>query len=147
VLSNTGCILSRCSEPNGVNGFHDLVEKDLDVSEQAIVGRLTKLRVAGDTWIAGDLTAEPESYDAADQVSPVDDLEPKAPILHRVVVTSEEESWKLGPDEIVHLLVQEFGPLAEEGEEEKLILETDGCLIHDVVIVVHPFSPLLFDQS
>jgi len=145
VLSYTGCIQSRRSDADGANGFHDLVEKDLDSSEQVIASRFTKLRVAGETWIPGDLTAEPDSYEAdkddeSSSDDSVDNIESKGPVLHRAA-TSDGDSWKLEPDEIIPLLIEEFGPLAEEGEEEKLILETDGCLIQDVIIVVHPFTP------
>jgi sterol 3beta-glucosyltransferase len=148
VFYGAGCIQSRSSEDVAANAFHDLVGKDLDSSQQAIVSRIAKLTVAGDTWLPGDLTAEPDSdvvedTDESSSGSSVDDslaFESKSP-GHRAE-TSDMDGWKLEPDEILDLLIQEFGPLAEEGEEEKLILETDGSLIHDVAMVVHKSLPV-----
>lgn len=62
-----------------------------------------------------------------------------SPSIYRPVPRETEErehSWQLSPDEIIKLLEGEFGVLADENVEEKLLLETDGCLFHDVVIVV-----------
>ncbi len=58
------------------------------------------------------------------------------PAFHRTA-TTDSDAWKLEPAEIVRLLVDEFGPLAAEGEKpEKLIFEADGCMFNGVVIVV-----------
>lgn len=48
---------------------------------------------------------------------------------------SDADEEKLTPEEVVRLLVEEFGPLAEEGEE-RLVLETDAALVRDVVVLV-----------
>ena len=48
----------------------------------------------------------------------------------------DSEAPELAPNETVSLLIQEFGPLAAGGEQEKLIIEADGAWIDDVVILV-----------
>jgi sterol 3beta-glucosyltransferase len=54
--------------------------------------------------------------------------------------TLDGEKWRRCSTETIKLLIEEFGPLAQEGEEEeeeKLIVEADGAFFHqDVVILV-----------
>ncbi|KAF7980122.1 hypothetical protein HWV62_39545 [Athelia sp. TMB] len=127
--------------PDVVAGFADLVGGNLTSTEEAIAGRLAKLSVTGNTWIgAGDkLESEPESYDSedTDKDSNSDDTQTD----ETTPAGSEEgsgESWQISPEEAVRLMVEEFGPLAPEGEE-KLVIEADGVIIGDVVVlgVIH----------
>ncbi|KAJ3788352.1 glycosyltransferase family 1 protein [Lentinula aff. detonsa] len=113
-------------DPTTKDGFDELVAKDLDQNELAAVGRSARLDVAGTTWTDAEFTSEPESY--SDDTS----LPKFHPQFHRVA-TTEGDSWKLSQDELVKLLVQEFGPLGED--EEKLIFEADALMFSDVLIV------------
>lgn len=134
-----------------VTGFADLIAGGLDSSEKAITGRLAKIAVRGDTWTSGDATTDPESYESDSDTddSPVVDSsqsesenspEGSPPPFQRSS-TADGDKWRLEPEEIVNLLVDEFGPLAGEGEEEKLIVEADGALFRDIFIVVcSPFT-------
>lgn len=136
-----------------LGGFADLVGRDLGPSEKAIAGRWAKLSVAGDSWTPGvehdelnlgpgphealppgfEITSDSEELDSPSEEHPEFDFE--APVIRRTTTTNDE-SWKLEPDEIVRLLVQEFGSLTANDEEEKVILETDGCLFQDVIVMV-----------
>jgi sterol 3beta-glucosyltransferase len=130
------------SENEVVKGFTDLVAVDLesDSKAKAITDRFAKIAVTGDSW-PGPF-AEPESYEPdvdMDKYS-LDDGEkegsrPLTPPNISRSSTLDREAPKLTSDEIIDLLVQEFGPLAAEGEEEKLIIEADAAWIHDVVIL------------
>lgn len=119
---------SPCSK----DGFDQLVAKDLSSKELAAVGRSARLDVADASWTDGDFTAEPESYNEQCSI-------PSDPEFHRVA-TLDTDKWKLEPDEIVHILVGEFGAL---GEDEKLIFEADAFIFNDVLIAVS-LSCLLF---
>ncbi|KAG6866280.1 hypothetical protein C0991_006376 [Blastosporella zonata] len=132
ILAKYGCIDCRQSHKDGSNGFADLVCHDLSQCEQAVAAQVNKLSVARPS-------AEDVSYSAnVDEKDLEGDAEfvPPSPIINRVE-TDEPAPWKLEPAKIIDLLVDEFGPLTVEGEEEKLLLETDGCLIQDVFIVVY----------
>jgi sterol 3beta-glucosyltransferase len=127
-----------------VNGFADLIARDLnsDSPENAITGRLANLTVTGDSWPDAGLFAEPESYGSEgdnDELSSQDDYKkdgerPLAPSPSRSL---SADSSIPAPDEIIDLLIEEFGPLAADGEEEKLIIEADGAWLHDVVVLVY----------
>ncbi|KAJ3828774.1 glycosyltransferase family 1 protein [Lentinula raphanica] len=111
------------------DGFDELVAKDLDQNELAAIGRSARIGVAGTTWTdAAEFTSEPESYSEDTSV-------PKSDSQFHRVATTDGDSWKLEQDELVKLLVQEFGPLAGEEEEEKLIFEADAVMFSDVLIV------------
>jgi sterol 3beta-glucosyltransferase len=83
------------------------------------------------------IVAEPESYaeerddslDLSDDSSSCDI--PSAPASKR----SATDAWKLEPAEVIRLIIDEFGPIAPDGEEEKLLLETDGGIIKDISII------------
>lgn len=128
VLVHSGCIDSRCPDKNGSNGFADLVGQDLNKSEQAAAGRLTRLSATQLSWTSSDDTDTSEESEG-------EELFADGPVIHRVK-TDDDDPWKLEPAEIIDLLVEEFGPLAADGEEEKLVLEIDGCLIYDALIIV-----------
>lgn len=136
---------SRDSDPDipesRRTGYNHLVIDDLTPSERADIGQATKLAVTGDTWTPGNLTEEPEPYDEDDgssQDTAVHAIIESSPIptFHRPA-TMDTDSWKLEPQKIVELLVNEFGSLTEgEDKPEKLILESDGCMFNGVVILV-----------
>jgi sterol 3beta-glucosyltransferase len=119
-----------------VKGFADLIAGDLNPGspEKAITDRLAKLAVTGDSWPDAEIFAEPEAYESD---SDDDELPPEDG-------KTEKRPWELAPDEIVKLLIQEFGPLTVGGEEEKLIIEADGAWLHDVVILVRGYVFLIF---
>lgn len=148
VLVSNGCIEDRRPDQDGANGFEDLVAKDLTLAEQAAASRAAKLsfRATGavPSWTpspTSSISEEPETYteepddslDGSDESSTICDV--PAPVLHRSG-TTDSDAWKLEPEEVIRLIVNEFGPLAPEGEEEKLLLETDGGLIKDISILV-----------
>ncbi|KAF8827687.1 hypothetical protein HHX47_DHR4000057 [Lentinula edodes] len=112
-------------DSNTKGGFDELVAKDLDQNELDAVERSARLDVAGTTWTDAEFTSEPDSY-SDDTLIPNFD-----PQFHRVA-TLDGDSWKLDSDELVNLLVQEFGSL---GEDEKLIFEADAFMFSDVLIV------------
>ncbi|KAF9468587.1 glycosyltransferase family 1 protein [Collybia nuda] len=137
VLAGSGCINSRGSDKNGANGFADLVGRDLNSSEKAVAGRIARLCVTQYSWTPDDPTAEIDTHEepkSPDHQSWELEKPLESPVIHRVQADNDD-TWKLNPRQIIDLLVQEFGPLTSEGEEERLVLETDGCLIHDVIIV------------
>lgn len=139
------CNSGRSKASEAAKGFADLVAGDLDTPERAIAGRYAKISVAGESLTDAGLNPELESYDAASDSSDSslhDDVlktpgseQPTTPDTSDSIPV-DNESWELSPDEIINLLIQEFGPLAAEGEEEKLIIEADGALLQDVIILV-----------
>lgn len=121
--------------PGNHNGFAHLIAKDLDSSDKAVAGRVAKISVTGDTWV--DFTSEPESYSGSSEPPFADEQEeassdniaiPDGPV--------DKQISKLSPAEIVGLIVDEFGSLAVDDEEEALILEADGALSLHVLILV-----------
>jgi sterol 3beta-glucosyltransferase len=136
---------SRSKGSAVVEGFADLVAGDLDSPEKAIAGRFAKLSVAGESLSDESISPEVESIDTGSDSS--DSSHPEAVKKKEDPVTpdasdsqtADSDTWELAPDEVVNLIVQEFGPLAADGEEEKLIIESDGALLQDVVIlgVIH----------
>ncbi|KAG5641414.1 hypothetical protein DXG03_005259 [Asterophora parasitica] len=142
VLVSTGCINCRStiSHGDGTNGFADLVRNDLSLAEQQAADRVAKLSVAqfpdsDESDSSFSFSDESSTHSTADtDVDAAPPCQTNSPVIHRVQA-EEGDPWKLDPPKIVDLLVEEFGPLAAPDEEEKLVLETDGCLIHDVFIV------------
>ncbi|KAJ7784602.1 glycosyltransferase family 1 protein [Mycena metata] len=145
VLASNGCIEGRETNKDGTNGYEALVAKDLSAEEQALACRSARLRATGSSpsWTTSPTTTiveEPESYEEErdDTLDDSDDsssthCDIPAPVLKRS--GTQADTWRLEPEEVIRLLVNEFGPLAIEGEEEKLLLETDGGLIKEVAIV------------
>ncbi|TFY81952.1 hypothetical protein EWM64_g2070 [Hericium alpestre] len=129
-----------------VTGFSHLVGKDLDPRERAVADRLAKLAVSN--WMPGGdgiLSEEPDSDEAeleAETSSSSGDetsiLSPISAVNEALPSGSGDVEERLEPDDIVRLLSEEFGPLADEGEE-KLLLEADGAVFRDVIIlgVIH----------
>ncbi|KAF7314233.1 Glycosyltransferase family 1 protein [Mycena kentingensis (nom. inval.)] len=143
ILTDNGLI----EESKQENGFDALVGKDLSAAEIAIVSRATKLAATGDrpSWTPSPqssvfaLVEESASY--VDETDAVTDAETDstAPSEEHPGSAADSESWKLDSSQIISLLVDEFGALAPQGEEEKLVLEADGGLVKDVSIlgVIH----------
>lgn len=127
--------------PEAGKGFADLVAGDLSPSDRAIAGRFATLSVTGDSWLDQSLSLEPESHESA--VDKNDTQTQGSTPVPSIRVANGQESWRISPDEVVDLMIQEFGPLAVEGEEEKLIIEADGALVDDVVILVNEPLSLL----
>ncbi|KAA1469801.1 UDP-Glycosyltransferase/glycogen phosphorylase [Dentipellis sp. KUC8613] len=136
-----------------LSGFVQLVGKDLDPAERVVSSRLAQLTVGN--WMPGGdgmLSDEPDSdeLDETDSTdtsssthdsstaeavrSPVDAVWPTSPSRNRSPTRMSTVDEKMEPDEIVSLLNEEFGALGEPGEET-LLLEADGALIQDVVII------------
>ncbi|KAJ7675882.1 glycosyltransferase family 1 protein [Mycena polygramma] len=142
VLANYGCIEDRETHKDGTNGFEDLVRKDLTPQEQGIASYAAQLRTTGSSpsWTpspTSSIVDEPETYTEEEDSSldlSTESCDIPAPVLHRSG-TLDSDAWKLEPDEIIRLLRNEFGPLAPDGEEEKLLLETDGGIMKDVTII------------
>jgi sterol 3beta-glucosyltransferase len=146
VLVQGGCTRrsSTDSDPGTANleGVTNLIGRALEgATKDNASDQLVKLSVAGDTFTPTELTEEPESYD--DDTESTEDQSIDQSIDLEVTPegasTPDSESWKLSPVEIVDLLVQEFGPLADQADPEdceELISETDVGLFQDVVILV-----------
>ncbi|KAF7365254.1 Glycosyltransferase family 1 protein [Mycena venus] len=124
VLAVNGCIEDRESHQDGVNGFADLIGKDLTAEEQALASHAAKLRVTGAApfWTpsrSGTIVKEPESYEEEDSSLDLSDDSSSTTFNQKKSFVCSSTS---------------LAPLAPEGEEEKLVLETDGGLIKDVAI-------------
>jgi len=134
---------------NSLNGFSQLVARDLDDNERAVSEKLARLTVsnwsaarsaalsAGVDFDGSDESASDEEHEHEhehDKASPGGGGAAQAPEV-------PELEDKLTHEEILDLLQQEFGALAPPGEE-KLLLESDATLFQDVVILVRPFSEI-----
>jgi sterol 3beta-glucosyltransferase len=135
LLVREGCWGKGCrrADSSGVDGFANLVGRDLDPSEQAtiVADRLTKLTVTGDHWTSEELTAEPDSYASDETLIDTDSQTSKSSQS-----STDSKNWTPAPKELIHLFAEEFGALAAEGEEEELIFEADVGLFLDVVLLV-----------
>ena len=143
VLRCAGCLrkplTSRSRSSKG--GFESLVRNDLNQSELAIANHDAKVAATTGSWIPADLESKDSvQYDAEDESTISSDSSLDAdlalPIIHRVPNHESEELAKLKPEEIVRILIEEFGQLAGPDEEELLLLETDGCLFSEISVVV-----------
>ncbi|KAF5382484.1 hypothetical protein D9615_002991 [Tricholomella constricta] len=134
VLVSSGCISCRCSQRDGTNGFADLVGHDLNQSEKVVADRAARLSVAQFPTNDEPDDDDDKKFTSNDEFNADRHQIPSSPVIHRVQA-DDGDPWKLDPLKVVNLLVEEFGPLAADDEEEKLVLETDGCMIHDVFIV------------
>jgi sterol 3beta-glucosyltransferase len=119
-----------------LQGFSRLVARDLDSSELAVSEKLAQLSVSN--WDSGGSTTLAPDVDLGEsEDSASDDEHDRALPRGGATQAAGEPDFedRLTPDEILDLLQQEFGALAPPGEE-KLLLETDASLLHDVVILV-----------
>lgn len=138
VLAGSDCLDSRSHDSEGSRGFADLVGRDLDSTEQAAAGHVARLRATRYSWGSYE-HFEPDSYDHSKILEDESEEEGRLSEPHSILPpdTEDSDSEKLEPVQIIHILIDEFGPLASEDENERLILETDGCMIsQDVFIVV-----------
>lgn len=130
-----------------LHGFTRLVGKDLPQSERQASVRIAQLTVNNYSTTAldegeGDFFDEDEESGSSTEgdssartsVTSVSDGSPA--VEHaKEGEDAAGTSEKLEPAQIVDLLEQEFGALAEPGEE-KLIAEADAALVQDVTILV-----------
>ena len=140
----------RCKRPTV--DFAELVGPDLDVAEKVEASKFAQ--ISADDWTTTSdeeeaqihYTDEPESFTDPEVAEPVEPSE--VPIESGVFITEPtqdipqedlppEPSASLTPDQIVSILIQEFGPLAAQGEEE-FLFQSDVAVIQDVVILVRP---------
>lgn len=147
VLLSTGCISPRDS-PNGTNGFDDLVGRDLTKSERAYANHDARILAASNSWVSladldeslfSDIDNNSEEIASITTTSTTQSSDSSArpkPAIHRASTIDSQSLESMEPEDIVNILIDEFGTIAAPGEEEKLILETDGALLHDVAIVV-----------
>ncbi|KAJ7212149.1 glycosyltransferase family 1 protein [Mycena pura] len=141
ILANNGFIENR---RDSVNGFDQLVGKHLTPEEASIACRAAKLAATGSapSWTPSSiLEEEPESYLESEEPDETLDTDESStlcdipqPVLNRTA-TLDSDAWKLEPDEIIRMLIDEFGALAPDGEEEKLLVETDGGFVKDIAII------------
>jgi sterol 3beta-glucosyltransferase len=132
-----------------VLSFAELVGRDLDEGEKTASSRFAQLASSG--WLSdgdaeavespvsyGDAGSATESHSApstprSGQRSHIADSGYGTASVHE---KEELEDRSLTPNEIVNLLVDEFGSLADDGEEEQLVTEGDGGFLQDVTILV-----------
>jgi sterol 3beta-glucosyltransferase len=142
VLRCAGCVKPLTfRSKTSKSGFESLVRNDLNQSELEIADHDAKVAATTGSWIPVDLdSGDSVQYDAEDEYRISNDSSPDAdlalPAIHRVPNHESEELAKLKPEEIVPILIQEFGELAGPDEEELLLLETDGCLFSEISVVV-----------
>ncbi|KIK07950.1 glycosyltransferase family 1 protein [Laccaria amethystina LaAM-08-1] len=141
VLRCAGCVKPLTfRSKTSKSGFESLVRNDLNQSELEIADHDAKVAATTGSWIPVDLdSGDSVQYDAEDEYRISNDSSPDAdlalPAIHRVPNHESEELAKLKPEEIVPILIQEFGELAGPDEEELLLLETDGCLFSEISVV------------
>ncbi|KAF8809557.1 glycosyltransferase family 1 protein [Phlegmacium glaucopus] len=124
VLLHSGCINPYGVCPKGTTGFADLVGRDLNKCERALLDRDAQLYAVEKAWSYSE--PNPEGFNSSNIVQPD---------IHRASSVDNECLTYLKPQDIVNIMIQEFGPVAAPGDEERLLLETDGALIHDIAVV------------
>ncbi|KAF9013495.1 glycosyltransferase family 1 protein [Cyathus striatus] len=136
VLVNSGC-----DQVHQDDGFNDLVARDLSNSERAIVDHSKKFTAARNSWMS-TRDADPDNSAASiteDDKSEATISSVEAALSHSTPRRSSSQdsdvSIKLEPDQIVSILIEEFGSLATDDSEEKLIMEADGCFLYDVAVI------------
>jgi sterol 3beta-glucosyltransferase len=121
-----------------LNGFSQLVARDLDDNERAASEKLVHLSVSNWASTQPNTLAPIVSADESDESASGDEHDSISPSSAIKETTEPGFDVQLTPGEILELLQQDFGALAPPGEEE-LLLETDATLFHDVVILVWLF--------
>ena len=148
-LLHSGCINPDGICPKGTTGFANLVGQDLSKCERALLDRDAQLHAVEAPWFL------PESDDDSQASSSEHEPTPEGfslsditlPDIHRVSSVDNKCLTYLEPKDIVNILINEFGPVAAPGDEEKLLLEADGCLIHDIAVVVSLMAHLYYLES
>jgi sterol 3beta-glucosyltransferase len=118
-----------------LNGFSQLVARDLDENERAVSDKFAQISVSN--WSAAGAHSLAPAVDPGESDESASDDEHDRISPGSAVKGADEPDFeaKLDPNEIVDLVEQEFGALAPKGEE-KLLLESDATLFQDVVILV-----------
>lgn len=126
-----------------LNGFSQLVGRDLDDHERVASEQLAQLTVSN--WApggSGNLAPDVGVDESEDSTS---EGEPDANLPSGVTpAAGESDEDKLTPEDVLELLQSEFGALAPP-EEEKLLLEADATLFQDVVILACPSSEIVHE--
>lgn len=161
ILLRSGCMNAEGGCPDQeTTAFIKLVGQDLSSCEKALASRNEKVFATNKPWIPGQQVQPDGIIDESEESSVGDSqssgsgsrsgsgrssatsgIDSVVPSIHRPVIHDSSED--LEPDEILKLIIEEFGVLAPANDEEKLLLETDGCLIHDVAVVVSIIHALL----
>jgi sterol 3beta-glucosyltransferase len=118
-----------------VQDFAELVGNDLEKPEQDVVSRFAQLAV--DNWTI-DESDHPDANIFTEEPESLSDEEEAARTL-----SQPEGGAPLSPERVIVLLNEEYGPLAPEGEE-RVLLDADGAVIQDVIILVSKLSWLAF---
>ena len=133
-------------DAESVRRFADLVGRDLDKANLPETERFAK--ITANSWLSesdgldGRPSAEPEAYELETESPPVESTElltesPREEKEQQIERPTVQSATSLAPEEIVKLLVDEFGPLTTDaGEEECLICEKDGAYFQEVAILV-----------
>ena len=147
VLLHSGCISPLGVCPKGTTGFADLVGHDLSKCERALLDRDAQLHAVETPWFLPD--SDDDSQTTEHEPTPegfsLSDI--TLPDIHRVSSVDNKCLTYLEPKDIVNILIKEFGPLTAPGAEERLLLEADGCLIHDIAVVVSLMMHLYYLKS
>ena len=148
VLLHSGCINPDGVCPKGTTGFADLVGHDLSKCERALLDRDAQLHAVETPWFLPDSDDDSQTsseHEPTPEGFSLSDI--KLPDIHRVQSVDNKCLTYLEPKDIVNILINEFGPVAAPGDEEKLLLEADGCLIHDIAVVVSLIMHLYYFKS
>lgn len=120
-----------------VAGFAELVGRDLDDDAKSDSARFAHFATAL-SWLPdedGEVTEEPSAYES--------DTASSSQSTNALVGA---ETHGLSSKQIVKVLEQEFGELADDGEEEALISEADVAFFQDVTILARtPSRPPLLE--
>lgn len=118
LLAHSGCIESPIST-NEDDSFAKFVGRELTLQEPD-----NSLLPENLPTVSGDVKWHPGEKIFT---SPLSTLRPTE--------TQEGEPWRLNPDTIVRLLIEESGPLTVGEENETLVMDVDGCLFAGVMIL------------
>ena len=139
MLLHSGCINPSGVCPKGTTGFADLVGCDLSKCERAILDRDAQLHAVEAPWFLPESDSDDDSHEHQPTPEGFTLSHITQPDIHRASSVDNQCLTYLEPKDIVNILIREFGPVAAPGDEEKLLLEADGCLIHDIAVVVSFF--------
>ena len=135
MLLHSGCINPLGVCPKGTTGFADLVGCDLSKHERALLDRDAQLHAVESPWfLPSDEDSHVEETEQTPEGFSLSNI--TQPDIYRASSVDNKCLAYLEPQDIVNILIKEFGPVAAPGDEERLLLEADGCLIHDIAVVV-----------
>jgi len=126
---------------DSLNGFSQLVGRDLDDHERVASEQLAQLTVSN--WAPGGPAnlAPDVGLDESEESASEGEQDANLPSGVTPAAGESDLGDKLTPDDVLDLLQNEFGALAPAGEE-KLLLEVDATIFQDVVILVCPSSEI-----